>query len=279
MVQIRHILFIGLLLVGSPKLLHAQGSVDVHPYLSDEFFFDVGVFFPDRRLKLSANGSISGIHPVVDFNQEFGLKESDEIFSVNFGWRFAKNWVLSGQYFESNGNSRWTLDEDIEWKDVVFQAGSGVAAGANFSLTRVFFGRVLDTSDPHEFGLGGGFHWLDIGVFIEGTIIIGGGGTMARTESVHTDGPLPNIGAWYKYSISPRWALTGRVDWLSADVGRYDGEMINFSFGVNYQIAEHFGIGLNYNDFELDVKIDKTDWRGRIFTSYEGLYAYMSVYW
>jgi len=96
---------------------------------------------------------------------------------------------------------------------------------------------------------------------------------------VDTEAPLPNIGAWYKYSISPRWAVRGRLDWLNADVGKYDGSMTNFSIGLNYQVIEHVGIGLNYNNFELDVKIDKTDWRGRIFTSYEGLNAYLSIYW
>jgi hypothetical protein len=135
-------------------------------------------------------------------------------------------------------------------------------------------------SDAQEFGLGAGFHWIDIDAFIEGTVIIvGGGGTTARREVVDTEGPLPNIGVWYKYSITPRWAVRGRLDWLNVDVGRYDGSLTNFSIGLNYQVVEHVGIGLNYNNFELDVKIDKTDWRGRISTSYEGLYAYLSIYW
>ncbi len=273
-------IFLSILLVGSNGLLYAQEPAKVHPYLTEKSFIDIGVFFPDRRLKLSADGSISGIQPFVDFNKDLRLKASDETFAVDLGWRFANNWLLFGQYFESNGHSRWTLEEDIEWKDVVFQADSNVAAGTGFSLTRVFLGRELDKSDRHEFGLGAGFHWIDIDAFIEGTVIIvGGGETTARREVVDTEGPLPNIGAWYKYSITPRWAVRGRLDWLNADVGRYDGSLTNFSIGLNYQVVEHVGIGLNYNNFELDVKIDKTDWRGRIFTSYEGLYAYLSIYW
>ncbi len=276
---IRHTILFSFLLTSSMDLAHAQESVEVHPYLGEKFFADLGVFFPDRRLKLSAQGSTDNINELVDFNAEFGLNESDETFALDLGWRFAEKWMLLGQYFESSGSSRSVLDEDIEWKDVVFQEGSDAVAGFDFSVTRIFLGRALDTSDPHEFGLGAGFHWLEIGSFIEGTIIVGGGGTTLRREAVHVDGPLPNIGAWYKYSITPRWALRGRFDWLSAEVGRYDGRLINFSIGVNYQIAEHFGLGLNYNDFELDVMIDQSDWRGRIFTAYQGLYLYMSAYW
>ena len=51
--------------------------------------------------------------------------------------------------------------------------------------------------------------------------------------------------AWYKYSISPRWALQARLDLLSAEVGDYDGVMLNSAFGLNFQAFEHVGLGLN----------------------------------
>jgi hypothetical protein len=98
-------------------------------------------------------------------------------------------------------------------------------------------------------------------------------------ESVTTQGPVPNIGVWYKYSISENWALRGRLDWLSASIGKYDGQLTNASFGVNYQVARNFGIGLNYHNFKLDVTVDESDWRGRVITSYDGLYVYLSFFW
>jgi hypothetical protein len=268
-----------LVVICSTNVARAQEVTEVHPYITEKFFVDVGVFFPDRKIKLSANGTNNDPNPIIDFNEEFRIKNSDETFAADFGWRFAKNWMLLGQFFQSSARSRWTLDEDIEWKDVVFQAGSNVGSGSDFSLTRVFLGRTLNGSDVHEFRLGAGFHWLDMGSFIEGTAIINGGNTQVRREAVHIHGPLPNLGAWYKYSITPRLAFRTRLDWLSANVGRYDGKMINFSLGLNYQVVEHFRVGLNYNDFELDVKVDQTDWRGRVDMTYEGLYAYISAYW
>ena len=50
---------------------------------------------------------------------------------------------------------------------------------------------------------------LDIGAFIERTIIVNGSMSTARAA---TDALLPNIGGWYKYSISPRWALKAMLD-------------------------------------------------------------------
>ena len=240
---------------------------------------DMGVFFPDRTLKIRVNGTIAGINRDVDFENKIRLKEDDETFSLNMGWRFGEKWSLFTQYFESGISSGVVLAEDVEWKDTVFAAGSNVRAGQEFELFRVFFGRAFNTSARHDFGVGAGLHWLEIRAFIEGTVILGGGGTSFRREGVSVSGPLPNIGAWYRYSLSPRWVLRSRLDWLAASVGDYDGRILNASLGVNYQTSDHFGIGLDYNLIELDVDISKSDWQGRAIISYAGLYASVSFYW
>ena len=74
-------------------------------------------------------------------------------------WRFRGRWSLVGQYFNSADTYRAVLEEDIEWGDVVFGAGTNAAVGFDFSVTRIFFGRQLNTSESlpalvkHEFGL------------------------------------------------------------------------------------------------------------------------------
>jgi hypothetical protein len=118
-----------------------------------------------------------------------------------------------------------------------------------------------------------------VSAFIEGDVILGGGGTAFRKETVGESGPLPNLGVWYRYSPSPRWALRSRLDWLEASVGNYDGTIINASFGLNYQASDHFGIGLDYSRVELDVDVSKSAWQGGTKITYRGLYASVSFYW
>jgi hypothetical protein len=210
---------------------------------------------------------------------DIGTRLSDELFSVNFGWRFGEKWQLEGQYFAASGTRGAALEEDVEWKDVIFLAGSGVKAGQDFSLIRTFFARRFESSDKHEFGVGAGLHLLEFGVFIEGNIMTDGGGSAFRRESVSAVAPLPNIGAWYMHSLSPKWALKARIDWFGASFDDYDGTMTNASIGLNYQVFKNAGIGLNYNSFILDLDVKKTNWRGNANISYEGLYAYLSFYW
>jgi hypothetical protein len=82
--------------------------------------------------------------------------------------------------------------------------------------------------------------------------------------------PLPNIGAWYNFSPARNWLLHGRVDWISANIGDYDGTLWNTSVGVSYQAWRHIGFDLSWQYFNLNLKVDKSDWRGKADMTYSG---------
>lgn len=267
------------LLAAASIPVYAQSSADVHPQLTSTFFADLGVYFPRRNLKLGVNGTVTGENDSIDFDEGLKLGRSDATFALDFGWRFGEKWSFLAQYFESSGTSSAVLDEDIEWRDVVFGAGSSVSAGQDFTLLRTFFGRSFDSADYQDFGVGLGLHILEIGAFIEGNAIVNGVPGGLRQEGASATAPLPNIGGWYTYSISPSWAFHSRLDWFGASFGDYDGRLINASVGINYNLKERFGLGIHYNHFELDVDVSKTNWHGDVKLSYSGIYANMSVYW
>ncbi len=187
--------------------------------------------------------------------------------------------VIAHTALQVHWRHRGALTEDIEWKDVVFAQGSNAVVGQEFSVTRVFFGREFDTSARHDFGAGLGFHQFKFRASIVGEFLIAGGPNAFRAESVAAEQPLPNIGIWYKYSLSPNWAFRSRFDWLDASVDIYDDSLINMALGINYQLSENFGVGLNFNALELDVAVNKMDWRGRLLQRFDGAYIYASAYW
>jgi hypothetical protein len=148
-----------MLCFAGPQLAVAAESEERHPFLERGFSLDVGVFFPDRELDLRVNGSLDVINREIDFDRRRQIKSNDDIFVAELSWRFRGRWSIIGQYFKSTDRNSATLEEEIEWGDVVFNAGISAATGTDFSLTRIFFGRQLDTSKFHEFGIGG--HSLD----------------------------------------------------------------------------------------------------------------------
>lgn len=250
---------------------------DLHPLLESSFSLDLGIFFPDRKIDLRVNGTAQTQNEEFDFDEGVRLGNPDHIFATELAWRLRGRWSLRMQYFDSSDTSRTTLDDDIQWQDVVFGAGTGAALGTSLTVTRIFVGRSLDTERHHKVGFGGGIHWLDIGAVIDGTIVVDGNSQSAR-RSVSADGPVPNIGAWYTRSLSPRWAFRGRLDVLSLSVGDYSGLLLNTGAGFNYQAFENVGIGVAYNYFLTDFKIDRPSWNGDFETRFNGLYVSASAY-
>jgi hypothetical protein len=172
-----------------------------------------------------------------------------------------------------------SLEEDVEWGGVVFNEGTFVGAGNDYQVTRLFFGRTFRSSERSELGLGIGAHILDISAYINGNATIDGVDVGYKQERASVSQPLPNFGAWYMHAFSDKWAATFRLDWLSASVGDYDGRIINSALSVGYAVTDNFGIGLAYNFFELDVKVDDSDWTGSILSRFDGPYISLTGYW
>ena len=81
------------------------------------------------------------------------------------------------------------------------------------------------------------------------------------------------------YSWSSKWMLQTRLDWLSASIGDYSGDLWDAQVGINYQAFKNIGFGFYYNVFELDVDIDKSDWHGSAEFNQKGPMFTLTATW
>lgn len=216
-----------------------------------------------------------------DFDEALGFDDSESTGSLNFRWRYTKNWSLWGQYWAVDSKGGSVLKEDIEWEDQTFLGGSFASAEAKTTIARVFFGRsFLNDSPGKEFGLGAGLHWMEIDAFIEGQILaVPGPGTELRREKATAGVPLPNLGAWYLYSWSPKWAVLASIDWLRVSSGEVSGGLTSGVVGIKYQVSDTFGLGLSYNSFKFDVDVEESDFGGRFETGQAGPRVTLTAAW
>jgi len=260
-----------------PPGAFAQWDTDRHPKLTDRFLFSAGAFLPDKNLKIRVDGKLPTLD--IDFDERLDLSSNETTASGELRWRFGEKWSVSGQYFNTDDSATAELTEDISWEDYVLKVGSNVGAGVEATVARLFFGREFSSGQRHEFGLGFGLHWLEIGAYLEGEFFLNEESTGFRRESVSADAPLPNIGGWYWYALSPRWLLTTRLDWLSASIGDYSGSLWNANAGITFQAWRNLGVSLTYQLFKLDVDINKSDWHGGADLTYNGPFLAVNVNW
>jgi len=278
-----HICLCALSLSLTSSQVFAEDWDAYHPAMSDNFFLYLGAFRSDNSFKIRAEGREIG--PIdgsdIDFDDSLGVDDSSTLLNAQLRWNFGKSrkWSLWGQYFSNNAKGEATLEEDVEWQDVIFREGTFVGAGVKFEVIRAFLGYSFVKKEQHDFGVGIGIHNLDLSTYIEGNILIDDESTGFRRKEASESQPLPNIGAWYHFSPAKRWLLRARVDWMSAEIGNYDGTLWNTNIGVNYQAWRHVGFDLSWQYFNLNVDVDKTDWNGGVDMTYSGPMLSVTFNW
>ncbi|MEM1412126.1 MAG: hypothetical protein AAGH19_07175, partial [Pseudomonadota bacterium] len=250
--------------IGSAVEPRAPGSLRYQLLQGEPFRFigSLGGFWPRKEFKLRADGRTPGEE--IEFDEAFLFDESDTTGVAGLHWRFGEKWSLGAEAWKLDSGGGAVLTEDYEWQDLTFLEGTFASAGVELSVARVFLGRRLWSGDRWETGLGVGFHWLDLGAFIEGQILTDQGDTELERGAADAAFPMPNLGAWYLHSLSPDWAFTTRVDWLDVSLDEYSGNLWNIQLGVHWQAFEHVGFSLLGAYFELDGRIEETNWRGQV---------------
>jgi hypothetical protein len=267
-------LFIGMALFSNPLFSQKEEKSTQeeakHPLLSNKFWIEAGAFFPTKSFTIKANGS----SPVdeIDFHEKFDMNQNQITYFLNFEWRWNKKWRLTAESFSVYDANRETLDSTIVFDDTTFEKGTTVKAGIEFALLRVFVGRLISSGQKHSLGAGLGIHLMNLAAFVEGEI---------KSNNEKLDGtfqkkrisvliPLPNIGAWYYWAPTEKWAFIARVDWFSINIDGFGGGLWDIIPGVRYQFAKHFGVGADYRIFLLDASINNNNWIGSAGIDFSG---------
>ena len=220
---------------------HAQDQDTLHPYLSSKIWLDVGAYYPNYSFSARVDGALGRIGDEIDLNASLDLADRTALLTAELGWQFGEKWAISVQYFKANRSRRRILDETIPWGDLSFEIGADVVGGTEASIARVFFSRKFFNQGPHDLRLGAGFHWMQVAAFLEGNARLNDNSIEFSSRRVGTQGPLPNIGAWYRYSPSEKWVFIARTDWLAASVGDIKGRILNLDGIIENRAQEGNG--------------------------------------
>jgi len=264
-------LFLFALVLSSFSAAAMAQEYDYHPTLSDNFTASLGWMRSANSFKMTANG-LAERGDDIDFNDKLDVSNHSTFFNGQLRWKFGheRKWSVWGQYFSNTAKGNATLDDDYEWEDVTFGKGTYVESGVKLAVTRVFVGRSFFKNAQNDFGVGFGIHNLDLSAYIEGEAKINGSTTGVRHVGVGDSQILPNLGGWYHFSPARNWLLHGRVDWISANIGDYDGGLWNVSAGVGYQAWRHVGFDLSWQYFNLHLDVDSDKWNGSTNMTYSG---------
>ena len=230
--------------------------------LNDTHLFRVGIYEQDIDVKASAQRDpLPEVE--LDFDEFLGIDESSSSFFLQYQWRFRDNWALRGFYTNMEADGKKTATKEFNWDGREFEAG--LRLGSEFAVDTYLLAvdYTFINSDKAELGLGFGLHAFDIDTTIEATLTVddSSGEEEGRRRVVRNNSellaPLPNLRAFGRYALTPKWSVEGAVGWLSANYEDYDGDYLFLTLLTEYRFTERFGVGLTYQISEIDITHEK----------------------
>ena len=232
--------------------------------------FQLGAFFPKIDTSARLNGTGGRIGTQLNFESELGMSDSKTTGTFLAGVRLGERWRIEAEYFTLGRDGSRPISRTINWGNQTFAVNSVVGSSFDTDIYRLSGGYSFVKDNQKEFGVALGLHATDIAASI------GVGGVGAQSGDVLA--PLPTIGIYGAYAFSPRWLLSGRVDYFSLSSGDYDGSLVNLTAGLDYRFTRNFGMGVGWRYVDYDVTVTKSRYNGGITYKFNGptLYATLS---
>jgi hypothetical protein len=226
----------------------------------------VGAYAPNADTTAFLNGPTGARGTSVNFEDDLNLADRKTVPALLASLRLGERWRVEGEYFSLRRNGASAIARTIDWGGNTYGAGTTVDSTFDSDVFRLSLGYSFVKDGRRELGAVLGLHATDFSASLAAT------GVGVRTG----DGlaPLPTIGVYGAYAFTPKWLLSGRLDYFSTNYNDYDGSLVNFNIGVDYRFTRHFGVGLAYRHVDYDVTATKTSFNGGMNYKFRGPMLY-----
>ena len=265
---VRNAIGAGLALLGifASGLAIGQEAWNVNPGLQDGFTLEVGAYAPTVKTTARFDSTL-GPGTSVSFEDDLGLDDRKVQASVLGKLRLGQRWRIEGEYFALNRSGSRAINKTINWGGNTYPIGIVVDSEFDSDIYRLSVGYSFIKDTQAELGIALGLHVTDF------TMSIAGANVGRRTGDALA--PLPTIGLYGSYALTPRWLLSGRVDFFSFSYNDYDGSLVNAVAAVDYRFTRNFGLGLGYRYVDYDLDVTRSSFSGGVKYEFSGPVLYL----
>jgi len=142
-----------------------------------------------------------------------------------------------------------------------------VNSSLNFDLWRLIYNYSFYRNDKVELGISPSLYMLRLRTNIAGDFTCSSNNTSTNCAGQSTSSgsatdnltvPLPSLGGYLNYHITPKLLSQARFDWFYLKVGNaFEGSMFEFYAGLEYRLFTHFSLGASYDRLQANVDLHK----------------------
>jgi len=243
-----------------------DGSAPVLP----QFDIKVGAFQDhiDSQVTRDTSNGVPGF--AVDIEEILGAPGEKTVLQLDGTLRFGHYHRLELGFFELNRNAVVTLENDINFGDELFIAGTEVDSHINAKTLTVSYGYSLIRDAQKEIGIMGGVHYTSVDTNIASA-------ASGQAERSNAATPLPIIGAFASLFLKEKLTVNAKLQMFRSDFGQYEGSMNYASIDIQRRFGEHVSVGMGYTIYDMKLRSRDSDVNGYLKIRHHGPAAFVSV--
>jgi hypothetical protein len=246
----------------------------------------------DRRFWISAGALIADIDTDValsregetttgsDLESRFGLDSDKTELRLEAQAHINTRHRIFASWMGFNRTTTGSLSSDFEYGDVTYDAASDFELKTSVDFLAI--GYRWDAVDRENFELGVSIApvFVDLEAEVVGTGTVSDGMTtmpFAGSRQAGVNAPVPLVGLHLDWNKDERfWARTS-LQYISADLGDFDGSMFEGEIRFDWFPTEVFGIGLGYSYVQVELDdFEQREFDGSFDHTYSSLFGYLS---
>jgi hypothetical protein len=205
----------------------------------------------------------------IKLEDELDLSDRKGTPYIGLGMRLGDNWRIEFEYYDLKRTATKTITRQIDFGDTSFPIGATINTKFDSTIYRLTGGWSFVKNQQAEAGVSFGFHVTDFETQLSGQ----GTGPLGlgfQREAHDALVPLPTVGLYGTYMITPQVALRGRVDFLSLEYQDYDGRLVNWMAAIDWRFAKNVGAGVGYRYVDYRLDATKSDFTGQVKYTFKG---------
>jgi hypothetical protein len=243
----------------------------------DGWGFELGSFWQTFDTKVRLDGK-NGEGTEIDFESDLGLRRRLADFQVGTFYRFSDRHRLDLSYLSWGRTNAHTIDQDIQWGDVTYEAGAEVTTKADAQMLNAIYKYSFFNNGKVDFGLNGGISalWNDFALSGEGTTQGGGNVSGVIAEEKKVIFPIPVIGVHFEMTLTKRLLWRAEDNFFAASISGYEGNLNELSTSIAYFLTKNVGVGAGFasTTYKIRTNVDNGG-ELRVRYGFSGATAYL----
>jgi len=263
---------IALLVVLLPVSSHAADNT-TYKLPWEKFSIQGGAFFAGLNDKVTVGTQGAGV--AIDLENALGLDTQNQIFRAGAMYRIGetRRHRVDLDYLYFNRTATKAIGQDILVDNVTVAAGTNVETTFNYQIIRAAYSYSFFQDDRMDLAASFGLFVMPIKFEMSAS------GLGSNQGDFNFTAPLPAFGLRGDFAITPRWMLRTNIDFFYLKYQSFTGGLVDTRVAVEYNPWEHFGFGVGFDNFRLQLKAENNDYpsvnfQGDIKSQFMGVQLY-----